>query len=219
MSISTEIERLQNLRNGLRTKLVSFGVVSSTATLDDCVTSVQGINNNGAVSKKLDAATKSYTIPAGYHNGSGSVNIELEQKNITANGKYTPAQGKVFSEVTVNVNNSPVLQEKNITPTKSEQAVTPDVGYDGLSKVTVKAIPLNYGDVSGVTALAENVLANKVFVDSKGKTTAGTMVNNGAVEATIDGLTTTSYTVPAGYHNGTGRVTLNNDIETALAAI
>lgn len=111
------------------------------------------------------------------------------------------------------------MQAKTVTPTKSKQAVTPDAGYDGLSGVTVNAIPDNYGDVSGVTAAAGDVLANKIFVDAEGAENAGTMPNNGAVAATIDGLNSMSYTVPAGYHSGTGKVTLTNAIETALAAI
>ena len=45
------------------------------------------------------------------------------------------------------------------------------------------------------------------------------MVNNGAVSATIDGLTTGSYTIPAGYHDGNGTVSLTDDIANALAAI
>ena len=45
------------------------------------------------------------------------------------------------------------------------------------------------------------------------------MANNGAITGTIDGLTTTSYTVAAGYHNGSGTVSLTSDIEDALAAI
>lgn len=219
MSIQTEITRLQGLRNTLRTKLVALGLVASTANLEECVTAVDGIEDKGAVSKTLDTTTKSYTVPAGYHNGSGTVQIVTEEKTATANGTITPTSGKVLSKVVVNVDTTPTLQSKTVTPTKSAQTVTPDAGYDGLSGVTVNAIPSNYGDVSGVTAAAGDVLANKVFVDATGAEKAGTMANNGAVAATIDGLTTTSYTVPAGYHSGSGTVSLTNAIETALIAI
>lgn len=83
----------------------------------------------------------------------------------------------------------------------------------------MEAIPAEYADVSGVTAAAGDVLANKVFVGADGAEAAGTMPNNGAVQASIDGLTQTEYTVPAGYHTGTGKVSLTGDIEEALAAI
>ena len=219
MSVSEQITRLQGLRDRLRTKLSGMGLAESTADLEDCTVAVESIAENGAVSKKLDTATTSYAVPAGFHNGSGTVSIELEEKTVTANGDVTPTAGKVLSKVTVNVENAPTLQEKSVTPTKSEQSVTPDEGYDGLSKVTVGAIPANFADVTNVTVSPADVLANKVFVDSTGAEKAGTMVNNGAVAATIDGLTVTSYTVPAGYHSGTGTVSLTDDIETALAAI
>ena len=219
MSVSEQITRLQGLRDRLRTKLTSLGLTEAAADLEDCTTAVEGIADNGAVSKKLDTTTTSYAVPAGFHNGSGTVSIELEEKTVTANGDVTPTAGKVLSKVTVNVENAPTLQEKSVTPTKSEQSVTPDEGYDGLSKVTVGAIPANFADVTNVTAAQSDVLANKIFVDSTGAEKAGTMVNNGAVAATIDGLTVTSYTVPAGYHNGSGTVSLTDDIGTALAAI
>ena len=221
MSIQSEIARLQGLRNALRTKLVALGLVQSSEDLSGCVTAVEGIANNGAVSKTLDASAgnQTYTVPAGYHSGSGTVGIVTEEKTVTANGTVTPTLGKVLSKVIVNVDDAPVLQTKSVTPTESQQSVTPDAGYDGLSSVTVGAIPDNYADISGVTAEAGNVLATKVFVDSSGAEVAGTMLNNGTVTQTINGTTVTEYTIPAGYHSGSGTVSLDSTIETALAAI
>lgn len=60
--------------------------------------------NNGAVKKTLDATTKSYTIPAGYHDGKGSVNITTEEKTATPTKSpqnITPTAGQVLSKVTV----------------------------------------------------------------------------------------------------------------------
>jgi hypothetical protein len=142
--------------------------------------------NNGAVNKTLDVTTISYTIPKGYHSGSGKVQL--------------------------------VLETKEVTPSKSVQNITPTSGKV-LSKVTVAAIPDKYQDVSGVTVTADKVLDGYFYVNSAGVKTEGIMVNNGAITATIDGLTTTSFTVPTGYHDGKGTVSLTNDIETALAAI
>ena len=54
----------------------------------------------------------------------------------------------------------------------------------------------------------------KIFVDSTGAQVPGTMANNGAVAASIDGLTVTEYTIPKGYHNGSGKVSFVGTIET-----
>lgn len=109
------------------------------------------------------------------------------------------------------------LQPKTVTPTKKQQNITPDAGYYGLSDVTVGAIPDNYIDTSDADAVAANILIDKsAYVD--GAKVTGTMANNGSVSASIDGLTATSVTVPAGYTSG-GTIALTDDIENALAAI
>lgn len=218
MSIQTEITRLQGLRNSLRAALVALGLAQSSADLEDCVGAVESISNNGAVSGVIADAAAPYTVPAGYHNGQGKVDIAATEKeklvagNIKSGVTLLGVAGSYTGE-------APVLQSKTVTPTKAQQQVTADEGYDALSQVAVEAIPEAYADVTGVTASAGDVLANKVFVGADGTETAGTMPNNGAVAATIDGLTQTEYTVPAGYHTGTGKVTLTGDIEEALAAI
>lgn len=60
--------------------------------------------NNGAVAKTLTASETSYTIPKGYHSGSGKVNVVTQTKSVTpttsAQTVY-PDAGKVLSAVTV----------------------------------------------------------------------------------------------------------------------
>lgn len=54
-------------------------------------------------------------------------------------------------------------------------------------------------------AVEANVLAGKTFSNASGTGKTGSMTNNGAVTQTISGGQ--SYTIPEGYHNGSGVVT------------
>ena len=192
MSVAAQISRIQQDRNTIRTKLVELGMAQNTDDLDKLATAIDGIENRGAVSVTVQEGD-TYTIPKGYHNGSGTVS------GVSGGANYN-------------------LQSKTVTPTKNQQNVTPDSGYYGLSDVTVGAIPEVYQDVSTVTAGAADVLTGKVIVSASGTPTPGTMPNNGALSLTVDGLTTTSVSIPSGYTSG-GTASLTNDIETALAAI
>lgn len=62
-------------------------------------------------------------------------------------------------------------------------------------------------DVSDTTAAEEHVLYGKVFHKADGNKVNGSMPDNAAVSKTLD-ATTTSYTVPEGYHNGNGSVAI-----------
>jgi hypothetical protein len=193
MSTQTEITRLQTARNKLRTWLVGLGLAASTDKLDALTDKAAAIKNQGAVDANVKEG-ESYTIPAGYHNGSGTV------KGVSGGGNYN-------------------LQAKSVTPTKEQQSVAPDQGYYGLSAVTVGAIPENYQDVSATTAAPGDVLANKVFIDADGVTQAGTMPDNGAVEKVLDATTgNQEYTVPAGKHSGAGKVSVVLETKSATPA-
>lgn len=192
MSIASEISRIQTDKGKIRAKCVELGIAREIDNLDALATAVAGIENKGAVNATVQEGD-TYTIPKGYHNGSGTVS------GVTGGGNYT-------------------LQAKEITPTKAQQNVTADGGYYGLSGVTVEAIPEIYQDVSAVTAEADDVLTGKMFVAKDGQTMPGTMPNNGAIEKEIDGITDDSVEIPAGYTSG-GTVSLSDSIENALREI
>ena len=160
MSIATELSRIQADRNTIRAKLVELSMATSTDNLTHLATAIEALIDQGAVSVNVKEG-ETYTIPAGYHNGSGTV------KGVAGGGNYE-------------------LQAKTSTPTKKQQSITPDSGYYGLSSVTVNAIPAAYQDVSSVTAAAADVLTGKIFVAADGTVVTGSMTNNGAVSKTLD---------------------------------
>lgn len=215
--ISNEIERLQTIRTNIRNKLVEFGLVESSATFNEIEEAIVAIVNQGDVSSSITTKDQVVTIAKGYHTGGGKVQIASAEQS-----KLVPANIKsgvtVLGVAGTYEGEDPKLQTKTVTPTEQAQVVTPDSGYDGLEAVTVQAIPKNYADISGVTASPSDVLANKTFVDSNGALKAGTMVNNGTLNGTIDGLTESVYTISPGYYAG-GTVSLTDDIAVALAAL
>lgn len=102
--------------------------------------------NNGAVTGTITTKTQEYTVPAGYHDGSGKVSISLtEQAKIIASNIKKDIQilgvtGTYEGAAT------PTSQTKTVTPSTSQQVVQPDTGVDYLSQVTVEAIPYTETD-------------------------------------------------------------------------
>ena len=105
------------------------------------------MTNNGAVSGTISTKAQQYTVPAGYHDGSGKVQIATAEQNKIIAGNIK--QGVTVLGVTGSYSGeAAVLQSKTVTSSFTAQTVTADSGYDALSQVTVNAMPYSETDNS-----------------------------------------------------------------------
>lgn len=111
------------------------------------------MKNNGAVTGKISKKDEQYTVPQGFHDGSGKVSIDSTEQakiipeNIREGITLLGVQGTMSGTEDANP------QSKTVTPSTEAQVVLPDTGYNYLSQVTVNAIPYEETDNSagGVT--------------------------------------------------------------------
>ena len=103
------------------------------------------MTNNGGVTGTISTKAGQYTVPQGYHDGSGKVGISSAEQakiiagNIKAGVQILGVTGSYGGEAIS-------AQSKSATPSWSQQTIQPDSGYDYLSGVTVAAIPIAYSD-------------------------------------------------------------------------
>lgn len=112
------------------------------------------MTNRGGVTGTITDVEDGYVIPQGYHDGSGTVNLDSTSlTNLTPNNIR---QGVEIAGVTGSMTGSEDVsaQAKSVTPTFAQQVVTPtSPTYNYLTQVTVAAIPVTRADnaAGGVT--------------------------------------------------------------------
>lgn len=152
------------------------------------------MTNNGAVGKTLTVSDTSYTVPAGYHSGSGKVQISIEEKAATptkSTQSIVPTSGKVLSKVTVN----PIPPEYISTTDATAAAVdilSGKTAYVDGEKIS-GSMPDN-GEIDVSVSTGFSTVPPKITIPNG--YTAG-----GSVDLTpvLDGLNTV---IEAGYSNG-----------------
>ena len=109
--------------------------------------------NNGKANGVITTVSGKYTIPQGYHDGSGGVTIDADEQ-----AKIIPTnirQGITILGVegTMTGTEDVKAESKEVTPTTSQQTVLPGAGFNYISQVIVKAIPYVESDNSagGIT--------------------------------------------------------------------
>lgn len=97
--------------------------------------------NNGAVEGSIATKAGKYTVPQGYHDGSGTVGIDA-----TEQAKLIPANIRegvtvLGVEGTMSGTEGARPQSKQVTASNVDQTILPDEDYNYLSQVVVKAMP------------------------------------------------------------------------------
>lgn len=150
---------------------------------------INGATYNGVPSVAIPLADNSGE--ALFRDASEVIDTPTATKSITANGEYDVTN---FAKIAVAVSGeAPTLQSKSVTPGTSEQTVTPDSGYDGLSQVTVGAVQVQEKTVTpGTSAQTVTPDAGKYL----SKVTVGAVAGEPVLSAL--GVSPTAVTVPAG---------------------
>lgn len=108
------------------------------------------MKNNGAVSGSISTKAGQYTVPQGYHDGSGKVGIDSteQEKIIPENIREGITMLGVLG--TMSGSEDVKAESKTITPTKTGMTVLPDSsqGYNYLSQVVVSPIPYSEAENS-----------------------------------------------------------------------
>ena len=103
--------------------------------------------NRGAVTGTITSASGQYTIPQGYHDGSGKVSIDATSAGLLVPENIRDGVTILDVEGTMSGSEDVHAQSKTATPTWSAQTITPDSpDYNYLSQVSVAAIPISYSD-------------------------------------------------------------------------
>lgn len=161
-SFRSYVDKIANIKTGVDVSGVTATaphVLEGDVFVDADGNPVNGtMKNNGAVLKKLRYSgydeKYTYTIPEGYHDGTGIVEVRCDSEQIVYPSKY---RQRLYG--------TPIRDNDwNLT------------GYNFLGHVVIDPIPDQYQDVTPVTATAEDVRAGKIIVDAQGNEVVGTLV-------------------------------------------
>ena len=98
------------------------------------------MKNNGAVSEEITDKDSVYTIPIGYHDGSGTVQLDATERAKLIPGNIKKGVNVLGVEGDCEPSSDVTAQAKTATPSTVKQTILPDDGVDYLSQVVINPI-------------------------------------------------------------------------------
>jgi hypothetical protein len=204
-------------------------VLSGEEFINESGKQVGSMPNKGAVNATIQglvggmSTPQPYTIPEGYHNGQGKVQISsdvktlhddiaqaLKQKGQTVSLDYDPKQfPALIGGIQTSEDLDSVLTEQEELIAELQETLMGKAAGGG-------GIPEGYYDASGITTPTSDVRKGKEFINKDGKQ-VGTMPEylNGAADRTLsvdyypDSPDSLFYVIPKGYHDGNSYVDID----------
>ena len=99
------------------------------------------MKNNGSVKGSITTKAQVYTIPQGFHDGSGNVQIATAEQAKIIPTNIRDGVTILGIKGTMSGTEGAKPQQKTVTPSTATQTIMPDTGYNYLSQVTVNPIP------------------------------------------------------------------------------
>lgn len=206
MSIATQIERLQDVRNQIRAKMVALGLSKNTALLKDLADDLDNVEYRGDASTTLSTSTRSKTLNAGYYTG-GTIDMPNDYFPVTSTNTTATASdvlsGKKFVSTSGDTVTGNIATATSSDVSGSVEGANPD-------KITLTTA--NISDSSETTATAKTTVtkglytgASNIEADLTPKTFTVT------AEATLATSVAGSTAVPDTLPSGTVTITPNTD--------
>lgn len=123
-------------------------ILDSKSAYNKGVKVIGKMPNNGAVNGKITTKAAQYTVPQGYHDGSGKVGIDATEQAKLIPENIREGITVLGVEGAMSGTEDAKPQAKEVTPSTEQQTILPDSGYNYLSQVTIKAIPYVESDNS-----------------------------------------------------------------------
>lgn len=199
MSVATQIERLQGIRNQIRNKMVSLGLSTNTDLLKKLADDLDKVANNGDATTVLSTSTRSKTLAAGYYTG-GTISVPsnyypLTSSNTTATAgtvlkdyKFVNTSGNTVIGTIPTADTSNILASSSVVaPNPAKITLNTDSATGSKSATASASISVAKGLYTGSSNISKP-LADRTYTASAEVTLA----------SSVTGSPTTLNTLPTG---------------------